>query len=84
MAMLEVDDEMLDTIVQQRLEEDFALLSKDLTILNRKMKTIGLSSQEDDDYQWMVSVLASIQGSIKFYRGEDIPLFERQLELNFG
>lgn len=84
MAMLEVDDEMLDTIVQQRLEEDFNLLSKDLTILNRKMKTIGLSSQEDDDYQWMVSVLASIQGSIKFYKGEDIPLIERQLELNFG
>jgi len=71
---IEMDDIMLDEIVAQRLRSDADILDKDLTQLQEKMKMVGLTDDEDEDYMWMVNALDGLNTALKYYTGQGFPI----------
>jgi hypothetical protein len=74
---IEMDDIMLDEVVAQRLRSDADILDADLTQLGEKMKMVGLTDEEDQDYMWMVHTLDGLNTALKYYTGQGFPIREK-------
>tara|TARA_Y100000389_G_C17184386_1_gene375633 strand:- start:193 stop:420 length:228 start_codon:yes stop_codon:yes gene_type:complete len=70
---VEIEDIVLDEIVAQRLKSDAEIIDGDLTQLQEKMKMVGLTEEEDDEYFWLVNTLDALNTALKYYTGVDWP-----------